>query len=86
MKVFVKLIGHVARGVYDPEFWVSLDEGSTLKDLIEKLIREKGIKFELDKGDVVVLINGRSSDFLGGLGTQLKDMDKIVIMPVVAGG
>ena len=86
MKVFVKLIAQAAEGADKPEFWVFLGENSTLGDLLKKLERERGIKIGWGKRDIVILINGRSAEFLGGVKAKLKDMDKIVIMPVAAGG
>jgi len=86
MKVFVKLIAQAAEGADKPEFWVFLGENSTLGDLLKKLERERGIKIEWDKRNIVILINGRSAEFLGGVKAKLKDMDRIVIMPVAAGG
>jgi len=86
MKVFVKLIAQAAEGVDKPEFWVFLGENSTLGDLLKKLERERGIKIGWGKRDIVILINGRSAEFLGGVKAKLKDMDRIVIMPVAAGG
>lgn len=86
MKVFVKLIAQVAEGIDKPEFWVFLEENSTLDDLLKKLLLERGIKIKWDKRNIVILINGSSAEFLGGVKAKLKDMDKIVIMPVAAGG
>ncbi|KUJ98581.1 MAG: Uncharacterized protein XD43_1753 [Thermococcales archaeon 44_46] len=86
MKVFVKLVAQVAGEVDKPEFWVFLEDGSTLKDLLQKLEAEKGIKVDFSKKDVVILINGRSVEFLGGIEAKLKDMDRVIIMPVAAGG
>ncbi|ACS90669.1 hypothetical protein TSIB_1618 [Thermococcus sibiricus MM 739] len=86
MKVFVKLIAQVAEGIERLEFWVFLEENSTLGDLLKKLELERKIKIEWDKRNIVILINGRSAEFLGGVKAKLKDMDKIVIMPVAAGG
>ena len=86
MKVFVKLIAQVAEGIGRPEFWIFLEENSTLEDLLKKLELERRIKIEWDKRNIVILINGRSAEFLGGVKAKLKDMDKIVIMPVAAGG
>lgn len=86
MKVFVKLVAQIAEGIDRPEFWVFLEEGSTLKDLLQKLEVERGIKIELSRRNIIILINGRSTEFLGGFEAKLKDMDKVVIMPVAAGG
>lgn len=34
----------------------------------------------------IILVNGRRSDFLNGLDTELSDSDVIKVFPVVAGG
>ncbi|OYT33183.1 hypothetical protein B6U96_16950 [Archaeoglobales archaeon ex4484_92] len=86
MKVFVKLIAQVAEGIDRPEFWGFLEENSTLDDLLKKLELERRIKIEWDEQNIVILINGRSAEFLGRVKAKLKDMNKIVIMPVAAGG
>ena len=86
MKVFVKLIAQVAEGIDRPEFWGFLEENSTLGDLLKKLELERRIKIERDEQNIVILINGRSAEFLGRVKAKLKDMNKIVIMPVAAGG
>lgn len=36
--------------------------------------------------EVIVLVNGRRSEFLNGMDTVLKDSDTVLIFPVVAGG
>ena len=86
MKVFVKLIAQVAEGIDRPEFWGFLEENSTLDDVLKKLELERRIKIEWDEQNIVILINGRSAEFLGRVKAKLKDMNKIVIMPVAAGG
>lgn len=86
MKVFIKLVARVAEGIDKPEFWIFLEENVTLKDLLDKLNVEKGLKIDLDERSLVILINGRSVEFLGGANAKLKDLDKVVIMPLAAGG
>ncbi|RLF75776.1 hypothetical protein DRN51_03360 [Thermococci archaeon] len=63
-----------------------MEENSTLDDLLKKLELERRIKIEWDEQNIVILINGRSAEFLGRVKAKLKDMNKIVIMPVAAGG
>ena len=40
----------------------------------------------LDKGELVILVNGRNIDTLDGLDTQLKDGDSVTLLPPFAGG
>ncbi len=35
---------------------------------------------------IIVLVNGRRAEFLKGLDTPLKDSDRVLIFPIVAGG
>ena len=35
---------------------------------------------------IIVIVNGRRAEFLGGLDTPLKDSDHVLVFPIVAGG
>ena len=68
---------------------------ATLRELGEQLCEKFGAKFqgEFFSADghslgerVIVMVNGRRVEFLGGLDTPLKDSDTVLIFPVVAGG
>ena len=73
---------------------VELEEGATLGDLIEKLIREIGPHLReaifSDDGSLhpflKILVNGRDVEFLEGLGTRLSDGDEVAIVPPAGGG
>ena len=54
-----------------------------LEDLLEKVI---GRRTNASKEFSVVLVNGRSCMFTGGLRTQIKDGDLVEILPLVTGG
>jgi molybdopterin converting factor small subunit len=84
MKVFVEFIGRIA-GKNISE-WINLNDDASLKDLLEIIEKNKGVKINLDKTAIIILINGRHIHYLNGLNTKLKEMDKVVIMPPVAGG
>ncbi len=67
----------------------------TLRELGEELCERFGGKFRREffsqngkeLGErVIVMVNGRRSEFLKGLDTELKDSDTIQVFPVVAGG
>jgi molybdopterin converting factor small subunit len=66
--------------------WIYLQNGATIKEVLEKLEREKSIKVNLQDSSMVVLVNGRRVEFAGGLNAALKDKDEIVIMPIIVGG
>ena len=71
------------------------DSAPTLRELGEQLCEKFGPRFrgEFFSPDgnalgerVIVMINGRRSEFLDGLDTALRESDTILIFPVVAGG
>lgn len=68
--------------------------GDKLKDLLEflKLKENEGLKSRLfDKSgnvrpDVIIFINGKDVNLMGGENSKIKDGDEIVILPSVHGG
>ncbi len=58
------------------------------RDLLEKLDDLKKIKIDLEKKgwNLVVLVNGKHVEFLGGLDAVLHDGDEIAVFPPAAGG
>lgn len=86
MKVRVKFVGEMHKRFGMEDLWLPLGEKTTVKEVLVKLEREKGIKIDLGDSSLVVLVNGRRVEFIGGLSASLKDMDEIVVMPIVAGG
>jgi molybdopterin synthase sulfur carrier subunit len=70
--------------------------GATLSDLIDdleakhpglkdRLVEEKEGKSDLRRF-VNLYVNDEDVRFIGGLGTELKDGDQVVVLPAVAGG
>lgn len=66
-----------------------------LRELGEELSLQYGDKFRRlffsedgkDFGEeIIVLVNGRRAEFLGGMDTGLTDQDTVLLFPVVAGG
>lgn len=83
----------------DPEFAGCREtpwpHAPTLRALGEQLCEKFGPRFrgEFFSPDgstlgerVIVMVNGRRSEFLDGLDTALRESDVILIFPVVAGG
>lgn len=68
--------------------------GDRLKDLLEllKLKENERLKLRLfDKSgnvrpDVIIFINGRDANLIGGENSKINDGDEIVILPSVHGG
>lgn len=86
MKVFVEFIGQLAKEINVSGLWTFLNEGSTLRDFLKALEKEKGIKINPNEKSVVILVNGYSANFPEDLNTKLKEFDKIVIMYPTVGG
>ncbi|MBA2509830.1 MAG: MoaD/ThiS family protein [Nocardioidaceae bacterium] len=66
--------------------------GDTLGELLDDVeTRNEGIRARVVDGDelrrfVNVYVNDEDVRFTGGLGTDVKDGDTVVILPAVAGG
>ncbi|CAN5888896.1 MoaD/ThiS family protein [soil metagenome] len=66
--------------------------GDTLGEVLDDLeTRHEGIRARVVDGDelrrfVNVYVNDEDVRFTGGLGTDVKDGDTVVILPAVAGG
>jgi molybdopterin synthase sulfur carrier subunit len=86
MRVRVKFAGDMHKKFGMADLWLSLSDETTVKEVLAKLEKEKGIKINLEDTSIVVLVNGRRVEFIGGLNTRLKDMDEVVVMPIIAGG
>lgn len=67
------------------DFWIFLPEKATVKDAFAELVK-RSVKVDTENISMVIFVNGRRLEFIGGLNTVLKDMDEIVIMPIIAGG
>jgi molybdopterin synthase sulfur carrier subunit len=77
------------------EFEVSIQEGSTVKDLLSWMIQTWGDKlsphlFQPESDRVLphirLLVNGRDIQFLNGMETTLHDGDEFSILPILTGG
>ena len=68
---------------------ISLKEGSSLKDLIDKLTETYGHDFPLrvyHENRYVILINGQNHEVLDGEKTVLKEGDGVVFLEITMGG
>jgi MoaD family protein len=94
VRIKFRLMGVLRRACGKDEVQVNLSEGSSLKDAISKLIEDEGALRDLildpelkdPRPNTIILINGREMNVLGGLKTEIKDGDEIIIIPVVHGG
>jgi len=85
MKVRVKFVGDLQQKVGMADLWIFLPEGATVKEALVEL-GKRGVKLEVENSSMVIFVNGRRLDFIGGINSPLKDLDEIVVMPIIAGG
>ena len=82
LKFTVFLKDELGRSIPDK---VTIPEGSSIQDLIEEIDRISGGKFKrrFDRGDIVVLLNGRGVLKSRMSVTKIEDGDEIIFMPLV---
>ena len=75
------------------EVEVRVDDGDTVLNVLEKLeaeypaLRESVLDDDGNlQGSIIVLINGRSIEFLDGLNSTIQESDQLAIFPPIAGG
>jgi molybdopterin converting factor small subunit len=86
MRVHIKFVGKFHKEFRTEDLWIYLKSEGTMKEVLEKLEREKSIKVDLQNSSTAVLVNGKRVEFAGGVNAALRDLDEIVIMPITAGG
>jgi molybdopterin converting factor small subunit len=95
MKVKIQYLGLVKSYTNRSQDELYFKEGTPLSELLDKLAAIFGKPFnpevyEPSKKDVkptfVVMVNGVLMGQLNGVGTQLKDGDSIIVMPLMTGG
>jgi molybdopterin converting factor small subunit len=98
MKVNVRSALSISKIMSGSRVLVELDEPSSLGGLLQELTGMYGQAFydAVCSGDhdgcgypadrVAILVNGSSAAAAGGAGTQLKDGDDVLILPVICGG
>lgn len=92
LKVEARLYGGLERVFQENQKQVELTKASTVRALLELVCNSPERRREIfdDHGqirpDLVVLRNGRSIVFLGGLDTELNDGDTVAVFLPVRGG
>jgi molybdopterin converting factor small subunit len=86
MKVRVKFTGATCKKFSLTDVWLFLHDDARVKDVFTKLEKEWGITINSQDTSITVLLNGRRLEFVGDSKAKLKDMDEIVVMPIIAGG
>ena len=92
MIVKVKAFANL-REVFGGEISIKLKEGAVLKDLFSSVyLSPEAVEAVIDKESreikpaILILKNGRSIRFLGGLLNKLDDGDELRIFPPLVGG
>ncbi len=90
MKIEVLLFGQVREAAGMERTVVALRKGSKLADLVAKMGAEHGdvVSQALLKPPqgVVIMINGRDSNQIGGFDAPLSDKDTVAWLPMIFGG
>ena len=96
MQVTVDYLGYIktALGVTQPEK-INLETQATIRDLLDSLAERHGEPFKKAiyepgnpdlKSAFILTVNGWLLNQLKGLDTQLKEEDRVIILPIVSGG
>lgn len=89
MRVKLIVLYKALRDVLGKDLTVELEEGATIKDLVQKIDLAYGgalsKSLKLDK-QISILLNGQDIEHLGGFNAKLADGNRVIIIPLVAGG
>ena len=91
MRVLVRFLGPLAWLAGVEELTLELEEGSSVLCALRELCRRveglANVLFDPDTGDprtnFLILLNRRDVDVVGGLAAQLRDGDKLELLPLV---
>ncbi len=95
IRVDVRFLGIFQRLSGKKQFQVELDDQATVKDVIVKIseafsadFRDVLVDSQLDdpRPNALILVGGKEISALDGLETEVKDLDEIVLVPMVHGG
>jgi MoaD family protein len=94
MLLTLKFIGAMRQISGKNQLIVNIQDGNTLRELIENLGTNMpelpkvfgGQKFGSSNSNSLILVNGREISVLNGLDTKLMSGDEVVFIPVVHGG
>jgi MoaD family protein len=90
MKIRVELVGQFRDIVGSSETLVEVEKGSTLHDLLRKMVEKYGGNFakrvltgntEMVSEDVTIVLNGRVIPVEAVSSTFLNEADRVVLMP-----
>ncbi|MFW9925878.1 MAG: MoaD/ThiS family protein [Candidatus Thorarchaeota archaeon] len=93
MRVLFKSFGPIRRIIGIKVIEVEVAEGSTVRQVIDIVVKQKGAELEkliIDKnrinGNLIVILNKKDVETLGGVDIVVSDGDEIALLPHVQGG
>ena len=93
MRVLFKSFGPIRRLLGKKVIEVEVPEGSTVRQVVDIVVKQSGealYKLIMDKdkisGNLIVILNRKDVDTLGGVDIVVNDGDEIAILPHVQGG
>ena len=92
VRVKVRMFAMFREMTGEKEVTLKLDDGSSVRDVLERLCGVYGIYDKLFDANgnlkeyIHVLKNGRHINFVGGLAAKVEDGDELAIFPPAAGG
>ncbi len=93
LRVLFKSFGPIRRLLGKKVIEVEVPEGSTVRRVIETIVKQSGkelYKLIMDKdeisGNLIVILNKKDVDTLGGVDIIVSEDDEIAILPHVQGG
>lgn len=92
--VKVKFLSLLADFTKEEEYTITVDDNSTIKDIIDKLTQKYGARFKdliLNSPDliskyIILGLNGEDIRSQKGLETLIQEGDEIAFLPAIAGG
>ena len=86
--VSVRLYAHVRATVGKEDLQLNLAKGATVQAALRRLTDKYGKELVgmLGGRNLVIMLNDKNIEFLGGLQTPLEQGDRIAILPPLSGG
>ena len=88
MKIIVKYFLEYEKlsGCHDEEFFFENNEVINVKEVFKNLSSKYNIEYKDVIAKGIILVNSKSITQLDKENTELKDGDKLILMPMIAGG
>lgn len=88
MKIIVKYFLEYEKlsGCHDEEFFFENNEVINVKEVFKSLSSKYNIEYKDVIAKGIILVNSKSITQLDKENTELKDGDKLILMPMIAGG